>query len=141
MADRRNKVPDNKPGEYYVDHECIDCDLCREVAPDSFERNEDEGYSYVHKQPETDEERERRGEGLEEVRGGREGAATAEGMCGGRNVGGPSSTAASATPRSAADGERAPAAAARRTGATAVWVNEALGGGATVSGPEAGPRR
>ena len=57
MADRANKVPDNQPGVFYVDHECIDCDLCREVAPDNFERNEEEGYSYVYKQPETDEER------------------------------------------------------------------------------------
>lgn len=57
MADRKNRVPDNKSGDYYVDHECIDCDLCREVAPDNFERNEDEGYSYVYKQPATDEER------------------------------------------------------------------------------------
>jgi ferredoxin len=57
MADPRNKVPDNRVGEYYVDHECIDCDLCRETAPDNFERNEDEGYSYVHKQPATDDER------------------------------------------------------------------------------------
>ncbi len=57
MADRANKVPGNQPGRYYVDTECIDCDLCREVAPDNFERNEDEGFSYVYKQPEGDEEK------------------------------------------------------------------------------------
>jgi ferredoxin len=57
MADSANKVPGNRPGRYYVDTECIDCDLCREVAPENFERNEDEGFSYVYKQPETDEER------------------------------------------------------------------------------------
>jgi len=56
MADRENKVPGNRPGRYYVDKECIDCDLCREVAGDNFERNEDEGFSYVVKQPETEEE-------------------------------------------------------------------------------------
>ena len=56
MAEQANKVPDNRPGTFYVDRECIDCDLCREVAPDNFERNEDEGYSYVYKQPETDPE-------------------------------------------------------------------------------------
>lgn len=57
MPDSANKVPGNVPGEFYVDTECIDCDLCREVAGDNFERNEDEGFSYVYKQPETDEER------------------------------------------------------------------------------------
>ena len=56
MAEKENRVPDNKPGTYYVDQECIDCDLCREVAPENFERNEDEGYSYVYKQPETEDE-------------------------------------------------------------------------------------
>jgi ferredoxin len=57
MAEHANKVPDNQPGTFYVDRECIDCDLCRELAPDNFERNEDEGYSYVYKQPDTDPER------------------------------------------------------------------------------------
>lgn len=57
MADRENKVPSNTKGEWYVDHECIDCDLCRTTAPDNFTANEDEGYSFVHTQPTTDEER------------------------------------------------------------------------------------
>ena len=56
MADNTDKVPDNVDGPFYVDTNCIDCDLCRQTAPDNFERNEDEGYSYVHKQPENDEE-------------------------------------------------------------------------------------
>lgn len=54
MADKSNKLPDNVPGKFYVDDECIDCDLCRETAPDYFSRNEDEGYSYVSKQPDSD---------------------------------------------------------------------------------------
>ena len=58
MAEKQNRVPDNKTGSYYVDRECIDCDLCREVAPENFERNEDEGYSFVYKQPASDDERE-----------------------------------------------------------------------------------
>jgi len=37
-------------GKYYVDTECIDCNLCRELAPDNF-TNHDDGYSYVYKQP------------------------------------------------------------------------------------------
>ena len=59
MAEWTRRVPDNRPGPYYVDKECIDCDLCREVAPQNFERNEDEGYSFVTKQPESDDERKR----------------------------------------------------------------------------------
>ena len=57
MAELENKYPENVEGEYYVDDQCIDCDLCRETAPSNFTRQEDEGYSYVYKQPETDEEK------------------------------------------------------------------------------------
>jgi ferredoxin len=56
MADITNKYPDNKEGKYYVDDQCIDCDLCRETAPNNFQRNEDGGYSYLYKQPESEEE-------------------------------------------------------------------------------------
>jgi ferredoxin len=56
MADVANKYPENVPGKYYVDNQCIDCDLCRETAPDNFKRNEDGGYSYVSKQPENPDE-------------------------------------------------------------------------------------
>ena len=51
MAQYSNKYPDNVAGKFYVDDQCIDCDLCRETAPDNFTRNEDGGYSYVYKQP------------------------------------------------------------------------------------------
>jgi len=56
MADKANKYPDNAPGKYYVDNQCIDCDLCRETAPNNFKRNEEGGYSFVSKQPATPEE-------------------------------------------------------------------------------------
>lgn len=56
MANKQNRYPDNAPGKYYVDNQCIDCDLCRETAPENFKRNEDGGYSYVYKQPTTAEE-------------------------------------------------------------------------------------
>jgi ferredoxin len=56
MADVANKYPENMTGKYYVDNQCIDCDLCRETAPDNFKRNEDGGYSFVYKQPESPEE-------------------------------------------------------------------------------------
>ena len=52
MADNTDKVADNVDGPFYVDSNCIDCDLCRQTAPDNFERNEDEGYTFVSKQPE-----------------------------------------------------------------------------------------
>ena len=51
MADVANRYPENVGGKYYVDNQCIDCDLCRETAPDNFKRNDDGGYSYVFKQP------------------------------------------------------------------------------------------
>ena len=57
MADPNDKVSGQPHGEYYVDSQCIDCDLCRETAPDNFMRNEEEGFSFVYKQPESDEER------------------------------------------------------------------------------------
>jgi ferredoxin len=56
MADAANKYPENAAGKFYVDDQCIDCDLCRETAPSNFKRNEDAGHSYVYKQPETPEE-------------------------------------------------------------------------------------
>ena len=51
MADIDEKNEKNVPGKFYVDSSCIDCDLCRESAPDFFARDEDEGLSYVSKQP------------------------------------------------------------------------------------------
>jgi ferredoxin len=56
MADPNDKVAGNAPGKWYVDSSCIDCDVCRETAPNNFAANEDEGYSYVQKQPDSDEE-------------------------------------------------------------------------------------
>ena len=56
MAELEDKYEDNVAGKYFVDEQCIDCDLCREVALNNFKRNEDGGYSYVYKQPENEEE-------------------------------------------------------------------------------------
>ena len=66
MADATDKVESNVDGAFYVDSNCIDCDLCRQTAPDNYERNEDDGYSYVSKQPENDEEEELCREAMEE---------------------------------------------------------------------------
>ena len=57
MADKNNKLEENAAGPYYVDDQCIDCDACRETAPDFFRRNDDKGYSYVYRQPTTDAEK------------------------------------------------------------------------------------
>lgn len=56
MANKDDRVKDNPTGKWYVDSQCIDCDLCRTTCPSSFKQNPDEGYSYVYKQPETEEE-------------------------------------------------------------------------------------
>ncbi len=51
MASLANKFKENVVGKYYVDDACIDCDLCRQAAPNNFQRI-DAGYSIVIKQPE-----------------------------------------------------------------------------------------
>lgn len=47
---------ENVSGKFYVGDQCLDCDYCREVAPENFTRNNERGYSYVKKQPETQQE-------------------------------------------------------------------------------------
>ena len=56
MANKSDKWPTNVSGKFYVDQQCIDCDLCRETAPAFFTRNDEGGSSYVHKQPGSEEE-------------------------------------------------------------------------------------
>jgi len=46
-----DKVAESAPGRYYVDTQCIDCDVCRVTAPANFQREEEKGYSYVFRQP------------------------------------------------------------------------------------------
>ncbi len=65
MAEVENKHPENVAGKFYVDDECIDCDLCRETAPSNFTREDDGGYSFVFKQPEGEEEVEQCKEAME----------------------------------------------------------------------------
>lgn len=52
----KDKLTDNKGGKFYVDRQCIDCDVCRDTSPKNFTRNDENGYSFVKKQPETSEE-------------------------------------------------------------------------------------
>lgn len=56
MANKADKFPNNVPGKFYVDQQCIDCDLCRETAPSFFTRSDEGGFTFVGKQPLTDEE-------------------------------------------------------------------------------------
>ena len=51
MADPLHKVPENVAGRYYVDVTCIDCDLCRETAPQNFQRDDAGRRSFVFHQP------------------------------------------------------------------------------------------
>lgn len=51
MADPRKRVPENAPGEFFVDSTCIDCDTCRQVAPAVFGEAADT--SFVKAQPST----------------------------------------------------------------------------------------
>ena len=54
MANTALRLPQNVPGDFFVDSTCIDCDACRQIAPATF--GEDGDYSIVHHQPETDDE-------------------------------------------------------------------------------------
>jgi ferredoxin len=56
MADVSDKLPENAAGRFYVDRQCIDCDVCRDTCPSNFARNDENGYSYVYKQPGSSEE-------------------------------------------------------------------------------------
>ena len=56
MADPKNKWPDNVPGKFYVDKECILCSVCADAAPNNFKMSDDEDHDVVFKQPENPEE-------------------------------------------------------------------------------------
>jgi len=49
MANWQKRVPDNAEGEFFVDSTCINCDTCRQLAPETFE--EAGHYSSVKTQP------------------------------------------------------------------------------------------
>src|SRR5437868_11715909 len=49
MANPRKVVPENVPGDFFVDSTCIDCDTCRQIASETFGEADD--YAYVHHQP------------------------------------------------------------------------------------------
>jgi len=49
MANRNKRLDSNVPGNFYVDETCIDCDTCRQLAPNTFEEAGE--YSTVVQQP------------------------------------------------------------------------------------------
>src|SRR5690242_3896911 len=51
MANFQKRVPDNVPGDFFVDSTCIDCDACRQIAPAVFGEAGDT--SFVRVQPQT----------------------------------------------------------------------------------------
>jgi glyoxylase-like metal-dependent hydrolase (beta-lactamase superfamily II)/ferredoxin len=55
MANRNKQVPENVPGDFFVDWTCIDCDTCRQLAPSVFGEAAD--HAFVHQQPATPEDR------------------------------------------------------------------------------------
>jgi glyoxylase-like metal-dependent hydrolase (beta-lactamase superfamily II)/ferredoxin len=55
MADYSKRVPENVSGDFFVDATCIDCDTCRQFAPQVFAEADE--YAYVHRQPASAEDR------------------------------------------------------------------------------------
>lgn len=54
MANPGKRLPTNVAGQFFVDSTCIDCDACRQIAPNVFaERGE---YSAVYQQPKSKED-------------------------------------------------------------------------------------
>jgi len=65
MAEYKNRFAQNVPGRWYTDTNCIDCDLCRQIAPEVFHRDDNIGYTVVYHQPETAAELQNAKEALE----------------------------------------------------------------------------
>ena len=57
MAHLQDRLPQNVPGRFYVDSQCLDHAWCQEAcAPANFARDAKQGVFYVCKQPENAEE-------------------------------------------------------------------------------------
>jgi len=57
MARASARLVRNAPGDFYVDDSCIDCAMCRLLAPAVFRRDDGVGLSVVGRQPRADGER------------------------------------------------------------------------------------
>jgi glyoxylase-like metal-dependent hydrolase (beta-lactamase superfamily II)/ferredoxin len=51
MARLADRLPENADGEFFVDSSCIDCAMCRGIAPGSFARSPQARASVVDRQP------------------------------------------------------------------------------------------
>ena len=54
MANNKKSVPENVPGDFFVDSTCIDCDTCRQIAPQVF--GEASNTAFVTRQPTSNED-------------------------------------------------------------------------------------
>jgi glyoxylase-like metal-dependent hydrolase (beta-lactamase superfamily II)/ferredoxin len=52
VANLSKRLPENVPGDFYVDESCIDCDACRQIAPSVFRDHGEQ--SSVYRQPRTE---------------------------------------------------------------------------------------
>src|SRR5205823_5932100 len=55
LANRIKSVPENVPGDFFVDTTCIDCDTCRQIAPAIFGEAQDT--AFVQAQPQATNDR------------------------------------------------------------------------------------
>jgi ferredoxin len=58
MACKEERYEDNAQGSYYVDSFCIACVSCITIAPNFFKMQNNNEYSVVIRQPESEKERE-----------------------------------------------------------------------------------
>lgn len=56
MSHEPERLPENTEGRFFVTDECTDCDTCRCIAPDFFVRNDDAGYTFLVRQPATEDD-------------------------------------------------------------------------------------
>lgn len=56
LSSIKQRIKENAPGKYYIIDQCIGCSLCYELSPRNFSMNLDDGYDFVFKQPETQED-------------------------------------------------------------------------------------
>ena len=56
MPDRNARLSENVAGRFYVDSRCVDCEVCRDIAPDNFKRIAAKRYVIVYRQPDNAEQ-------------------------------------------------------------------------------------
>ena len=56
------KTPQSIEGRFYINSNCINCSLCSAIAENIFATNHHDGYEYIKKQPQNEQEVELVGE-------------------------------------------------------------------------------